>query len=87
MVVSQISEYDAFVKIIDNIFIAIIVLFDTLYPLCFIVWIIMKRSIRLQAAVKRIRQCLTNSQSGECSEDFLPPHVLADEKFTLLSAK
>ena len=87
MVVSQISEYDAFVKIIDNIFIAIIVLFDTLYPLCFIVWIIKKRSIRLQAAVKRIRQFLTNSQSRECAEDFLPPRVLADERSTLLSAK
>ena len=85
--VSLIYEYDVFVKIIDNIFIAIIVLFDTLYPLCFIVWIIKKRSIRLQAAVKRIRQFLTNSQSRECFEDFLPPRVLADERSTLLSTK
>ena len=85
--VSRISEHDDFVQIIDNIFIAIIVLFDTAYPLCFIVWIIKKISIRLQATVKRIRQFLTNSQSRECSEDFLPPRVLADERSTLLSAK
>ena len=79
------SENIYFVHVIVLIVVILMLLFDIAYPLCVTLWLIKKRSIRLQAAVKRIRQFFTNSQSRECSEDFLPPRVLADERSTLLS--
>ena len=84
---SQISEQDYFFHRFGNILFAIIALFDTSYPLCFILWLIKKRSIKLQTSLEMIQQFFTNSRSRECSEDFLPPRVLADEKTGLLSVQ
>ena len=81
------SDNRYFVQVIELIVLILMLLFDIAYPLCVTLWLIKKRSIRLQAAVKRIQQFFTNSQSRECSEDFLPPRVLADEKTGLLSVK
>ena len=79
------SENIYFVQVFEIIVGILMLLFDIAYPLCVTLWLIKNRSIRLQAAVKSIRQFFTNSQSRECSEDFLPPRVLADERSTLLS--
>ena len=74
-----------FVQVIEHILLILMLLFDIVYLICVTLWLIKKRSIRLQAAVQRIQYFFTSSQSRKCSEVFLPPRVLADEKTCLLS--
>ena len=82
--VSLMSEHQVFVIVIDNFFILLMLLFEIAYPLCVIFWLIKKRSVRLQVAVRKIRQLFTFSRSRTNPEEFLPPRVLADEKTNLL---
>ena len=79
------SENIYFVQVIEHILLILMLLFDIVYLICVTLWLIKKRSIRLQAAVQRIQHFFTSFQSRKCSEDFLPPRVLADEKTCLLS--
>ena len=82
--VYQYSSKQYYVKVIEVIFFTFMVLFDIAYPLCVALWLFKKRSVQLQASLKRIQKIFTYFQNRLSSEDVLP-HTLAGEKTNLLS--